>query len=90
MNRDGAIGFLRRTSFASGRVRQVAVPPTARALCTLAGVDYEDAFLVDIGPVQDRTAEQWSRAIFEDATVIMQSALRRGWRERATLRSTEM
>ena len=33
-----------------GRVRQVAVPPAARTLSTLAHIDYEDAFLVETGP----------------------------------------
>jgi hypothetical protein len=60
-------------------VRQVEVPSAARALCTLAHVDYEDAFLVDIGPVQGRTAEQWARVTLEDAPAIMRSALLRGW-----------
>lgn len=79
MRRDTAIGLLRRTPLAPGTVRQVEVPSTARALCTLSHVDYEDAFLVEIGPVQDRTAEQWARAILEDAPAIMRSALLRGW-----------
>jgi hypothetical protein len=55
MNRDSAIGLLRRTPFAPGTVRQVALPPAARALSTLSHIDYEDAFLVEIGPAQDRT-----------------------------------
>jgi hypothetical protein len=43
-----------------GRVRQVTLPPAARALSTLSRVDYEDAFLVETGPAQDRTGEQWA------------------------------
>jgi hypothetical protein len=39
-------------------VRRVAMPPAARTLSTLSQIDYEDAFLVDIGPSQDRTGEQ--------------------------------
>ncbi len=42
-------------------VRQVTLPPAARALSTLSHVDYEDAFLVETGPAQDRTGEQWAR-----------------------------
>ncbi len=60
-------------------VRQVAVPPAARAISTLPHVDYEDAFLVEIGSAQDRTAEQWARAILEEAPLIMRSALRWAW-----------
>jgi len=40
-------------------VRQVTPPPAARALSTLCHVDYEDAFLAETGPAQDRTGEQW-------------------------------
>ena len=54
---------------ALGTVRQVTPPPAARALSTLCHVDYEDAFLVGTGPAQDRTGEQWARAILEDAPV---------------------
>jgi hypothetical protein len=63
----------------SGAVRPVAVPPAARELSTLSRVDYEDAFLVETGPTQDRTGEQWARAILEDAPIIMRSALAGGW-----------
>jgi len=79
MNRETAIDLLRRTPFTQGRVRQVAMPPAARTLSTLSHVDYEDAFLVETGPAQDRTDEQWARAVLDDAPVIMRSALRSGW-----------
>jgi hypothetical protein len=79
MPRDAAIGLLRRAPSPRGRVRQIAVPPAARARCTLARVDYADAFVVDVGAVEDRTAEQWARAVLEDAPAIMRAALRRGW-----------
>jgi hypothetical protein len=55
------------------------MPPAARALNTLSHVDYEDAFLVEIGPGQDGTPEQWARAILEDAPIITRSALLSGW-----------
>ena len=58
MSRDTAIGLLRCTAFTPGRVLQVAVPPAARMLSTLARVGYEDAFLVETGPAQNRTGEQ--------------------------------
>ncbi|MGH3200370.1 MAG: hypothetical protein ACRDOH_08695 [Streptosporangiaceae bacterium] len=64
---------------APGTVRQVTLPPAARALSTLRQVDYEDAFLVETGQAQDRTAEQWARAILEDAPVSTRNALSRGW-----------
>jgi hypothetical protein len=60
-------------------VRQVALPPAARALSTLPDIDYEDAFLVETGPGQKRTGEQWARAILEDAPIITRSALVWGW-----------
>jgi hypothetical protein len=64
---------------APGRVRQVTLPPAARALSTLSHVDYEDAFLVEAGPAQDRTGEQWARAILEDAPMSTRKALSKGW-----------
>ena len=63
---------------ALGTVRQVTPPPAARALSTLCHVDYEDAFLVETGPAQDRTGEQWALAILEDAPMSTRNALSRG------------
>jgi hypothetical protein len=60
-------------------VRQIEPPPAARALSTLPKVDYEDAFLVEIDAAQERTAEQWARAILEDAPIIMRGALWSAW-----------
>jgi hypothetical protein len=64
---------------AAGTVRQVTLPSAARALSTLSRVDYEDAFLVETGPADDRTGEQWARAILEGAPASTRSALSRGW-----------
>jgi hypothetical protein len=61
------------------RARQVAVPAVARARCTLRHVDYEDAFAVELRSAHVRTAEQWARAILEDAPLAMRNGLRRGW-----------
>jgi hypothetical protein len=61
------------------RVRQVALPPAARTLSTLSHIDYEDAFLVETGPSQHRTGEQWARAILEDAPIVIRRQLRWGW-----------
>jgi hypothetical protein len=64
---------------ATGSVRQVALPPAARELSTLSHVDYEDAFLIETGPAQDRTGEQWARAVLEDAPISTRKALSSGW-----------
>lgn len=64
---------------ALGTVRQVTPPSAARALSTLCHVDYEDAVLAETGPAQDRTGEQWARAILEDAPRSTRNALWRGW-----------
>jgi hypothetical protein len=61
------------------RVCQIAVPMEARALSTLSRIDYEDAFLVDVGPVSQRTAEQWARAVVEEAPASVQRTLQSGW-----------
>lgn len=61
-----------------GTVHQIALPPDARALSTLSRIDYEDAFLVEIGESQ-RTGEQWARAILEGAPSVLRSRLRWSW-----------
>lgn len=61
------------------RVRQVALPPGVRALSMLSHVDYEDAFLVDVGQTRERTAEQWARAVMEDAPLTVRRTLQSGW-----------
>jgi hypothetical protein len=74
------IGRRWRERTTAGRVRQTALPVAARALSTLARIDYQDAFFVDTGPGRDRTGEQWARAVLEDAPPIVRSRLLRGWR----------
>ena len=64
---------------AAGSVREIAVPPAARALSTLSRIDYEEAFVVDAAAVQWRTAEQWARAIFDDAPAALRGALWSTW-----------
>jgi hypothetical protein len=68
-----------RHAEAPGRVRQTVLPAATRELSTLARIDYEDAFLVETGLAQDRTAEQWAREILEAAPVSTRRALSRGW-----------
>jgi hypothetical protein len=60
-------------------VCQIAVPPDARAISTLSQVDYEDAFLVEIGRPADRTPERWGRAILDDAPLGMRLKLWSAW-----------
>ena len=60
--------------------RQVAVPPAARELGTLARIDYEDAFVVPIGPTPGRTGEDLARSLLEDAPAATRWALRGSWR----------
>ena len=79
LHRRVGLVLLRHVLRAPGAVRQVAVPPAVRALSTLSGVDYADTYLVDVGRAQDRTAEEWARAILEGAPKIMQRALRSAW-----------
>jgi hypothetical protein len=59
--------------------RQVAVPASVKALCGLARVDYEDAFLVEIAATRERSAEQWVRALLEQAPLALRHSLRSGW-----------
>ena len=79
MSRDTAVGLVGRPASRPGRVREVAVPPAARALRTLSRVDYEDAFVLETGRAQDRTAEEWTRAMLEGAPAATRRALRFGW-----------
>jgi hypothetical protein len=61
------------------RMRKVAGPADARALSTFSRIDYEDAFFVDVGPPEQRTAVQWARAVLEDALSGLRRALQGGW-----------
>jgi Protein of unknown function (DUF2867) len=62
-----------------GRVRAVALPADARALATLEHVDYTDAFRLQTGLAEERTAEEWARALLEGAPAATRTKLRRGW-----------
>jgi len=79
MTRNTALGLLGSPPSTSSRVRQVALPPAARRRSTLASIDYEDAFLVEVRSGEDRTPEHWARTMLEDAPGIMRSALPWGW-----------
>jgi hypothetical protein len=75
----GMAGQPLATAQEPGRVQQVELPAEARALSTLARIDYHDAFAVEAGRGQDRTAEQWARAVLEGAPLATRKALSRGW-----------
>lgn len=60
-------------------VRQTGVPDSARALSTLARVDYADTFVVDLDDVAERTAEQWGRRTLEEAPPQVRAQLVSGW-----------
>jgi hypothetical protein len=61
------------------RVRQVDVPPSLRSLSTLTRIDYADTFLVDVGRLGERTAEEFARETFEGAPLAIRTQLLSGW-----------
>jgi hypothetical protein len=61
------------------KVRQVALPPVARALSTLPRIDYSDAFLVESASTRSWSAEQWARAVLEGASAAIKTRLLLGW-----------
>lgn len=65
--------------YSPARVRQVTLPPAARALSTLPRIDYSDAFVVESASTQNWSAEQWTRVVLEDASVALKTKLLLGW-----------
>ena len=63
----------------TAKVRQVALPSSARALSTLVGVDYCDAFLFDVRSTHDESAEELIREILEGAPLAVRTQLLSGW-----------
>jgi hypothetical protein len=63
----------------TAEVRQVDVPPSARALSTLSRIDYCDAFLFDVGSTHDESAEDLIREILERAPLAVRTQLLSGW-----------
>ncbi len=61
------------------RVRQIAPVADLRQHSTLDRFDYEDAFVVDIGSAQARTAVEWMRVILEEAPTRIRMQLLSGW-----------
>ena len=67
------------TPSGSAGVREIDVPDAARSRSTLGRLDYADCFLVAAGRASPGTAEQWSRAVLEDAPPGTRRALHLGW-----------
>jgi hypothetical protein len=68
-----------RVETAQPRVRQVSPLPANQTVSTLGRIDYEDAFVVDVGPTHTRRAEQWLRVILVDAPPTVRLRLLAGW-----------
>jgi hypothetical protein len=64
---------------ATDEVREIKLSPAARELSTLSRVDYTDAFLLAAPRGDERTGEEWARAMLEDAPAATRRGLRRGW-----------
>ena len=61
-------------------VRQIDPPPDLLDRTTLVDVHYQDCFIVDLGQaLSARSAEQWARAVFEDAPASTRNTLVNGW-----------
>jgi hypothetical protein len=63
----------------SARARRVEVTEHTRNLDTLADPDYAAAWEVIIPVGDTRSAEQWARAIFEDAPPALRAFVVAGW-----------
>ena len=74
-----AIGRMWLAPLDARPVRQIAVPDDVRELSTLPRIDYADAFLVDTSAHPEWTAEQWARAMLEDAPAAKRAQLLSGW-----------
>jgi len=61
------------------RVRQIDVPEDARALISLPEIAYADAFRVHVGRAKARRAEDWARAIFDEAPLQLRLRLWTAW-----------
>jgi hypothetical protein len=73
------IAEIERGASSAPSVRQVPVPSEARARSTLSHIDYADAFVVDNEEGGERTAEEWLRAILEQAPLAVRGQLLSGW-----------
>ncbi|MFG2628469.1 DUF2867 domain-containing protein [Streptomyces sp. NPDC048473] len=66
---------------ATPRTRRVEVPRVAAAAEEelAAGAGYASAFELPVADARSRTPEQWARAVFEDAPVLLRGFLVLGW-----------
>jgi hypothetical protein len=60
-------------------VREITLPCSAQALSTLRRVDYTDGCRMKTGHAREITAEEWARALLEQAPEATRRGLRRGW-----------
>ncbi|WP_020501552.1 hypothetical protein [Sciscionella marina] len=58
-------------------VRRIEVPERLGALAALPGCDYTVAFAAR--SAEQRSPEQWARAVFEGGSPVMRTFLRTGW-----------
>src|SRR6476469_5463204 len=69
----------RSAMVAAERIRQIAVPATARALCGLSRIDYADAFFVESDYAEELTGQQWASAVLADAPTAVRGKLLAAW-----------
>jgi|RhiMethySRZTD1v2_1073278.scaffolds.fasta_scaffold1326485_2 uncharacterized protein DUF2867 len=62
------------------RVRRVEAPERTRMLKDIPDADYTCAFEITRPATDQRTAEQWSRAVFEGPPMPVRAFLTAGWR----------
>jgi hypothetical protein len=60
-------------------IQHVAVPVAMRQLCTLARIDYEDAFRIENVAPEQWTAIRWAEAILSEAPMAIRAKLLVGW-----------
>jgi hypothetical protein len=60
-------------------VREITLPRTAQALSTLRHIDYTDGCRMNTAYAEEITAEEWARALLEQAPEATRRGLRRGW-----------
>jgi hypothetical protein len=61
-------------------VREITLPRSAQVLSTLQRLDYTDGFRLKTEHAEEFTAEEWARALLEEAPEATRRGLRRGWR----------
>lgn len=62
-----------------GKARQVEVPEEARSIDTLAHPSYAYACEISASPLDERTAEAWLRAMFEESPASLRRFVVAGW-----------